>query len=333
MPAKSSQRNTRRATYSRDRLRMSIPPLHDPRRDEDKIRAAWRRDVFGIPTRFDQWLEREVERGLASSSPPRTGNVRCALTVSFEKTVDGRTVTFTVCTSRFSPEKLNIDHSKLLTQRGPQTRGDVRTVSSSVTAEHFPFKRCTTQDDATREYNRGLYSLLVTNSAYLYTNYNNITVPDTVFRHPTIQMVINKAWFADQHSIGVIHQDFFVDDDGALHNEVIALVVTAIRHSLDQWKEGVHISSRKDKGFIEFSQKSYAGIYQTFVDTLYDWEKHTRYVSRDNSSTKYRQDLFRNALIHSGFSGPNTVSGDTLGLNHAEIFALNCGQSLRNDTA
>ncbi|KAI0758403.1 hypothetical protein BC629DRAFT_1598076 [Irpex lacteus] len=231
------------------------------------------------------------------------------------------------------PEKLNIDHSKLLTQRGPQTRGDVRNVSSSVTAEHFPFKRCTTQDDATREYNRSLYSVLVTNSAYLYTNYNNITVPDTVFRHPTIQMVINKAWFADQHSIGVIHQDFFVDDDGALHNEVIALVVTAIRHSLDQWKEGVHISSRKDKGFIEFSQKSYAGIYQTFVDTLYDWEKHTRDVSRDNSSTKYRQDLFRNALIHSGFSGPNTVSGDTLGLNHAEIFALNCGQSLRNDTA
>ncbi|KAI0758398.1 hypothetical protein BC629DRAFT_1444153 [Irpex lacteus] len=88
MPAKSSQRNTRRATYSRDRLRMSIPPLHDPRRDEDKIRAAWRRDVFGIPTRFDQWLEREVERGLASSSPPRTGNVRCALTVSFEKVLD-----------------------------------------------------------------------------------------------------------------------------------------------------------------------------------------------------------------------------------------------------
>ncbi|KAI0758617.1 hypothetical protein BC629DRAFT_1444024 [Irpex lacteus] len=148
--------------------------------------------------------------------------------------------------------------STTLTQRGPQTRGDVRTVSSSVTAEHFPFKRCTTQDDATREYNRGLYSLLVTNPAYLCTNYNNITVPNTVFRHPTIQMVINKAWFADQHSIGVIHQDFFVDDDRALHNEVIALVVTAIRHSLDQWKEGVHISSRKDKGFIEFSQKSYA---------------------------------------------------------------------------
>ncbi|KAI0758614.1 hypothetical protein BC629DRAFT_1597927 [Irpex lacteus] len=93
MPAKSSQRNTRRATYSRDRLRMSIPPLHDPQHDEDKIRAAWRRDVFGIPTRFDQWLEREVERGLTSSLPPRTGNVRCALTVSFEEgavSADGR---------------------------------------------------------------------------------------------------------------------------------------------------------------------------------------------------------------------------------------------------
>lgn len=52
-----------------------------------------------------------------------------------------------------------------------------------------------------------------------------------MFRHPTIQMVINKAWFADQHSIGVIHQDFFVDNDGALHNEVIALVVTAVSWS------------------------------------------------------------------------------------------------------
>ncbi len=85
MPAKSSQRNTRRATYSRNRLRMSIPPLHDPRRDEDEIRAAWRRDVLGIPNRFDRWLEREVELGLTSPSPPRTGNVRCVLTVSFEE--------------------------------------------------------------------------------------------------------------------------------------------------------------------------------------------------------------------------------------------------------
>lgn len=85
MPAKSSQRNTRRATYSRDRLRMSIPPLHDPQHNEDEIRAAWRQDVFGIPTCFDRWLERKVERGLTSSSPPRTGNVRCALTVLFEE--------------------------------------------------------------------------------------------------------------------------------------------------------------------------------------------------------------------------------------------------------
>ncbi|KAI0759150.1 hypothetical protein BC629DRAFT_1597857 [Irpex lacteus] len=72
---------------------MSIPPLHDPRRDEDEIRAAWRRDVLGIPNRFDRWLEREVELGLTSPSPPRTGNVRCVLTVSFEEgavSADGR---------------------------------------------------------------------------------------------------------------------------------------------------------------------------------------------------------------------------------------------------
>lgn len=52
-----------------------------------------------------------------------------------------------------------------------------------------------------------------------------------MFRHPAIQMVINKAWFADQHDIGVIHQDFFVNDDGALHNEVVALVAIAVSWS------------------------------------------------------------------------------------------------------
>ncbi|KAI0764446.1 hypothetical protein BC629DRAFT_918548 [Irpex lacteus] len=68
-----------------ERLRPYAALFRGPRRDEEKIAQVWRREVCGIPTRWDCWLDRDVTRGLELDAAPRPGNVKCVLIVTFEE--------------------------------------------------------------------------------------------------------------------------------------------------------------------------------------------------------------------------------------------------------
>ncbi|KAI0759152.1 hypothetical protein BC629DRAFT_1597859 [Irpex lacteus] len=223
------------------------------------------------------------------------------------------------------PKTITYDESDLLLQRASQVRGDVRGVTRFVVPEYFKFAPCTSSDNITREQNRALYTTLITNRAFLYRNYTNITIPDTVFRSAAIEAIIYRSWFSNKHALGVTHREFFAED-GVLHNEVIALAATALRHGIDEWKEGLRLAGRGAKG-VEFSQKSYHGHYKSILKMLRQWEDHTCKVSQDDSSVKYRKILFKNALIHAGVDD-GELSDDGYESDYAEVFARNCGQSL-----
>lgn len=54
-------------------------------------------------------------------------------------------------------------------------------------------------------------------------------MPNTVYRHPLIELCIQEMWFAQEMSLGIKFRRFFNDDAGALPLPVVALVVTAVR--------------------------------------------------------------------------------------------------------
>lgn len=86
MPRRSPRLKARTKCTITERLRPFAALFRGPRRDEEKIAQVWRREIFGIPTRWDRWLDRELARGLElDAAAPRPGNVKCVLTVTFEE--------------------------------------------------------------------------------------------------------------------------------------------------------------------------------------------------------------------------------------------------------
>lgn len=63
------------------------PLQNQPSEEENGLREfeVWKREVVGIPTRWDSWLEGRVARDAGRMEPPKEGYVLCTLKVTYDK--------------------------------------------------------------------------------------------------------------------------------------------------------------------------------------------------------------------------------------------------------
>ncbi|KAJ2912191.1 hypothetical protein MD484_g8219, partial [Candolleomyces efflorescens] len=88
-----------------------------------------------------------------------------------------------------------------------------------------------------------------------------------IYRHPSIQTMINTAWFRDSTDKGPTHADFS-DGGHGIPLPTIAFALTAIHCALDEWVNGQHEN-------VEFRSQLYREHYLRHLAGLKALEKHT----------------------------------------------------------
>ncbi|KAF7790602.1 hypothetical protein EIP86_001558 [Pleurotus ostreatoroseus] len=194
---------------------------------------------------------------------------------------------------------ITLQEADLIEDRISQTRGELRKIACDKLPHYFVFKHVgARQKEETMASNRSLYAKLLADDAFIYEDPDNITRGNTVYRHALIEAVIQKMWFGNDADVGVKCRPFF-DKDGRFPLQCVALVVTAIRFALDEWKTGERKPGRQG---IKFTDKDYGAIYEDYLKSLRAWEKYTSQPGRSNATALWQKSLLENALAHAGVS-------------------------------
>ncbi|KAJ3551818.1 hypothetical protein NM688_g4490 [Phlebia brevispora] len=199
------------------------------------------------------------------------------------------------------------DKADLIEDRIPQTRRAIKTFVVSNLECFFSFTHCSSKDNAIKQKNRELYGALTKDDAFIYQNPDDISIPNTVYRHPYIIFCINKIWFDDDTALGIKHRKLFEDGQHALPSPCIALVVTAIQCALDEWKGGSRCGGRNG---IKFSERDYGPVFNDHLTKLRGWEEYTT-ASGSLATLKLRQEYLQEALNYAGApqSGDDEAGG------------------------
>ncbi|KAJ3547081.1 hypothetical protein NMY22_g1794 [Coprinellus aureogranulatus] len=88
-----------------------------------------------------------------------------------------------------------------------------------------------------------------------------------IFQHPSLQAIINQAWFKNSKDDGPSYPAQF-SQDGKLPLVTIALVYTAIECILDQWVTGEFVD-------VPFASSVYHDKYETHLANLQSFDKKT----------------------------------------------------------
>ncbi|THG94812.1 hypothetical protein EW026_g6729 [Hermanssonia centrifuga] len=184
------------------------------------------------------------------------------------------------------------DEAKLIYDWIAQTQGDVHNIFVAHLDRWHKFVPCSNSNDAIKNSNRELYKRLTTKNAYIYKEPDNLQ--RGMYRHASITFAIKKCGLYSKHSLGVTMRKYF-NKDGALPHEVIALVATAKRYTLDQWETGMAVSG---KDGIKFTESKYAAWYRAHLRNLLEWEDYAK--TQNNSCYQFRQQLLTDALEHAG---------------------------------
>ncbi|KAF7333568.1 hypothetical protein MSAN_02415800 [Mycena sanguinolenta] len=124
--------------------------------------------------------------------------------------------------------------------------------------------------------------------SFYYKDPYNITLPDSMYRHAIIQAAFNLSCFGKNSN----RRAHYFDGMDAVPVETVALIVTAIKCALDQWKTG-------EQGDVKFDNDTYRAYYRRVSEHLYGWVEYTATQSIDTAGILLK-DMLRVARETSG---------------------------------
>ncbi|KZT21733.1 hypothetical protein NEOLEDRAFT_1072839 [Neolentinus lepideus HHB14362 ss-1] len=152
------------------------------------------------------------------------------------------------------------DILKLITTRASQVRGELKTKSRPLVAYKFGLHE-SKGPNGVREL-RDKVEALLDGSSYIF----KVIARTGLYQHPIIQALINEMWFANKNDEGVIHGEYFTP---RIPLVTIAMVVTAIQCSLEEWQTG-------QKTDIQFTETMYASHFENHLRALEQFERKTK---------------------------------------------------------
>ncbi|KIO16783.1 hypothetical protein M407DRAFT_85608 [Tulasnella calospora MUT 4182] len=131
-----------------------------------------------------------------------------------------------------------------------QVRGRIKDAARARTGDSYGF------DDRPRmeQKNRRRYLALLEEDAYTYEKPESFKGP---YYHPLCYKILKMCFFSKASDDGVAFSDFF----SPIRAETIALIFTAIRMCLDEWKSGRYKA-------LTFTSDVYEPIYQVHLANL-----------------------------------------------------------------
>ncbi|KAG8924534.1 hypothetical protein FRC00_005026, partial [Tulasnella sp. 408] len=128
-----------------------------------------------------------------------------------------------------------------------QMRGELKIIARAAVEAVFGF---VSRDSKTLT-NKRLYDQLIHENLFLYEKWQNPAKPEGMWYGEILFKIVRKMWFANSKDNGIVHSSHF----NPIQPETIALVWTAVRCALDEWKDGVFIP-------VNFTALSYETMYQ-----------------------------------------------------------------------
>ncbi|KIO23147.1 hypothetical protein M407DRAFT_78474 [Tulasnella calospora MUT 4182] len=144
----------------------------------------------------------------------------------------------------------DLKYISILRRAIPQVRGKIKDAARARAGDTYGF------DDRPRmeQKNRRRYLSLVEQDAYTYEKPESFQGP---YYHPLCYKILKTCFFSKTSDDGVAHSGFF----SPINPETIALIFTAIRMSLDEWKTGSYKP-------LTFTSDIYEPIYQVHLANL-----------------------------------------------------------------
>ncbi|KAJ7088510.1 hypothetical protein B0H15DRAFT_1022499 [Mycena belliarum] len=164
--------------------------------------------------------------------------------------------------------RITPDIAKLITRRGPQMRGEIKTKVRSLIELVFGFE--SGQNKRNVRKNRQLAEDLKEGMGYCYKEYPaDAERRKGLYKAKIIQKSANLMWFNNRRDEGAMHPEVF---GPILPKPAFALILSAIECGIDEWATGV-------KTDVPFTSADYRSVYLDHLKALDDFEKHT--ASRD----------------------------------------------------
>ncbi|KAJ7094999.1 hypothetical protein C8R44DRAFT_890125 [Mycena epipterygia] len=154
------------------------------------------------------------------------------------------------------------DIAKLVTRRGSQMRGELKTKMRSLTELVFGFE--SGQNKKNVQKNRQLAEDLKDGLGFCYKEFPAVAAKRKgLYKAPIIQKSANLMWFNNRRDEGATHPELF---GPALPKPAFALILSAIECSIDEWATGI-------KTDVPFTAADYRSVYQEHLTCLADFEK------------------------------------------------------------
>ncbi|KAG6906092.1 hypothetical protein DXG01_015961 [Tephrocybe rancida] len=152
------------------------------------------------------------------------------------------------------PIDLTPDIGKIIKQRGSQTREEAKSKTASLVETMYGFN--SGQGRKIVIANCNLAEQLKLEKGFLYKELTE-DIHKGIYKHPIIQMAINKMWFKNKCDEGVVYTDMFYP----MPIPAIALILTAIECNIDKWVSGT-------KTDIAFYADDYRTMYMKHIESL-----------------------------------------------------------------
>ncbi|KAJ7112493.1 hypothetical protein C8R44DRAFT_564975, partial [Mycena epipterygia] len=152
------------------------------------------------------------------------------------------------------------DIAKLVTRRGSQMRGELKTKMRSLTELVFGFE--SGQNKKNVQKNRQLAEDLKDGLGFCYKEFPAVAAKRKgLYKAPIIQKSANLMWFNNRRDEGATHPELF---GPALPKPAFALILSAIECSIDEWATGI-------KTDVPFTAADYRSVYQEHLTCLADF--------------------------------------------------------------
>ncbi|KAJ7445476.1 hypothetical protein FB451DRAFT_1189156 [Mycena latifolia] len=156
------------------------------------------------------------------------------------------------------------DIAKLITRRGSQMRGELKTKVRGLVELVFGFESGQNQKIVRK--NRQLAEDLKEGMGYCYKEFPAIAAQRRgMYKAKIIQRSSNLMWFNNRRDEGAMHPELF---GPVFPKPAFALVLTAIECSVDEWATGI-------KTDVAFTSADYRSVYLEHLKCLDEFEKHT----------------------------------------------------------
>ncbi|KAH7910152.1 hypothetical protein BJ138DRAFT_1114361 [Hygrophoropsis aurantiaca] len=175
--------------------------------------------------------------------------------------------------------------AKMVTSRGPQVRGELKTKLRPLVEIMFEFS--TGHNKAAIKRNRDHAEALKDGNNFAYrTRGDTLADRHGIFKAPIFQKATDIMWFANKHNEGVTFPQHFKP----FPIVTLALLLTVIENCIDEWATGI----RTD---IPFTINEYRPSFEAHLKDLKEFDQHTKeFKLLDKICLK----LYNNGRLHSG---------------------------------